>query len=73
MYFSSGTFHLQLSFGVPSVCPGVVHSDVIQCSLLDDECVLLSILLEAILGIFVPVKLNILKEPGNEYKMSVSL
>lgn len=43
----------------------MVHSDVFQRGLLDDECVLLSIFLEAMLGIFaVFVKLNILKEPS---------
>lgn len=50
----------------------MVHSNVIKCCLLDDERVLLSILLEAILlGIFVSVKLLILKEPGKEYDMSI--
>lgn len=49
-----------------SVGPRVVHSDVIQRSLLDDECVLPSVFLEAILGIFgVFVKLYVLKEPGD--------
>lgn len=48
------------------VGPRVVHSDVIQRSLLDDKCVLLSVFLEAILGIFgVFVKLYVLKEPGD--------
>lgn len=45
---SCGTFHLQFSFGMTPICPSVVHSDVIQCSFLDDKCVLLSILLKAI-------------------------
>lgn len=63
--FPSGTFHFQLSLGMPPVGPRMVHSDVIQRGLLDDECVLLSVFLEAILGIFtVFVELNVLKEPG---------
>lgn len=62
------TFHLQLSFGVPPVGPRVVHSNVIQRGLLDDEGVLPPVLLKAILGgggIF--VKFNVLKEPGKSY------
>jgi len=47
------------------VCPSMVHSNVFQRGLLDDERVLLSILLEAILGgVFVFDELDILKEPG---------
>lgn len=62
---SRGTFHLQLSFGMTPVCPSMVHSNVFQRGLLDDERVLLSILLEAILGgVFVFDELDILKEPG---------
>lgn len=49
-----------------SVGPRVVHSDVIQRSLLDDKRVLPSVFLEAILGIFgIFVKLYVLKEPGD--------
>lgn len=59
----SCTFNLQLSLGMAPICPGMVHSDVIECSLHYNKCVLFSILLEAILGVFVFVKLLILKEP----------
>lgn len=66
--FSRATFYFQLSFGVSSIGPGMVHSNVIKSRLLDDEGVLLSILLEAIfLGFLVSVKLLILKEPGKGY------
>ena len=54
------------------ICPSMIHSNVIQRSLVDDECVLLSVLLEAILGILFFVQLYILKVPGKEYKMSLS-
>lgn len=66
----SGTFHLQLSFGVTPICPCMVHSNVIQCSLLDNKCVLLSVLFKAIFCVFFFMKLYILKEPGSEYKCS---
>lgn len=69
--FPSGTFHFQLSLGMPPVGPRMVHSDVFQRGLLDDERVLLSIFLESILGIFtVFVELNVLKEPGERISMS---
>lgn len=66
--FWNSTFHLQLSFGMPPICPSMVHSNVIQRSFLDDKCVLLSIFLEAKFGIFVFVKLLILKEPEKKKK-----
>lgn len=57
---------------MPSICPSVVHSNVVQRRLLDDERVLLAVFLEAILcGFLVFVKLFILKEPGKECKMSI--
>lgn len=63
--FPSGTFHFQLSLGMPPIGPRVVHSNVVQRSLLDDKRVLPSVFLEAILGIFaVFVELNVLKEPS---------
>lgn len=62
--FPSGTFHFQLSLGMPPIGPRMVHSDVFQRGLLDDERVLLAVFLEAILGIFaVFVELSVLKEP----------
>lgn len=68
---SKGTLYFQLSFGVPSICPGMVHSNVIQCGFLDDQCVFLPIFLEAVLyGVFFFMKLFILKEPVNRDKLS---
>lgn len=63
--FFNRTFHFQLSLGMPPIGPRMVHSNVFQRGLLDDEYVLLSVFLEAILGIFaVFVELDILKEPS---------
>lgn len=58
------TFHFQLSFGMPSIGPGMVHSYVLQGRLLDDECVLLPIFLKAILcWLCISMKFLVLKEP----------
>lgn len=72
-HFHSDTFHFQLSLGMPPVGPRMVHSDVFQRGLLDDERVLLSVFLEAILGIFaVFVELDVLKEPGQRISVTHS-
>lgn len=61
-----GTFHLQLSLGVAPVGPAVVHADVLQGGLQDDQRVFLAILLHAVLS-RVLVELNVFKEPGSVY------
>lgn len=70
--YSNGTLYFQLSFGMPSICPSMVHSNVIQRGFLDDQCVFLPVFLKAVLwGVFVFVKLDILKEPVKRERLSM--
>lgn len=47
--YSNVTLYFQLSFGMPAICPRVVHSNVIQRGFLDDQRVFLPIFLKAVL------------------------
>lgn len=70
--YSNGTLYFQLSFGMPSICPSMVHSNVSQRGFLDDQRVFLPVFLKAILwGVFVFVKLDILKEPVKRERLSM--
>lgn len=66
----NSTFHLQFSLGVAPVGPAVVHADVLQGGLQDDQRVFQAVLLNAVLG-RVLMELNILEEPGSAYREDV--